>query len=353
VQSFKRADLAAARQVRGWIDSRIDLAKAGAVLREMTGLRVKANLRSAGPADARVLDPGAIGILVADASARTMLVEVEAALAIALVGGALKRPRTRIVDAARAATPQLAGAAGALLVACARRVSHDAPLRVVSCGSAAALWAEAHRHDPNRVAATFLVYAEDDVHVARASIPRSLVGEKMAESADAPFDIAALGATPISIPLVAAVSVAPRGEIESLRPGDAWLPGTFTLAPSGSGFTGTVVLCAPAGERGVGAKVDGSKCVLADEDVTLVWEPSMDGKDALSESMGDVPIVVRVEVGTAQMPAREWAKLGAGDVVTLGKRIGEHVVLRVAGEEVARGELVEVEGEIGVRIVSR
>ena len=79
----------------------------------------------------------------------------------------------------------------------------------------------------------------------------------------------------------------------------------------------------------------------------------MDGKDALSESMSDVPIVVRVEIGTAQMPAREWAKLGTGDVVTLGKRIGEHVVFRIAGEEVARGEHVEVEGEIGVRIVAR
>ena len=79
----------------------------------------------------------------------------------------------------------------------------------------------------------------------------------------------------------------------------------------------------------------------------------MDGKDALSESMGDVPVVVRVEIGMVQLPAREWAKLSTGDVLTLGKRIGEHVVLRVAGEEVARGELVEVEGEIGVRIVSR
>jgi flagellar motor switch/type III secretory pathway protein FliN len=192
------------------------------------------------------------------------------------------------------------------------------------------------------------VFAEDDVHVARASIPRA-----MTEATDAPFDIAALGATPIEIPLVAAISIAARGEIESLRRGDAWLPGTFTIARNDVGWSGTVVLCSGASERGAGAKVDGSKCVLADESVSLPWEPLMDGKDALSESMGDVPVVVRVEIGTAQMPAREWAKLGAGDVVTLGKRIGEHVVLRVAGEEVARGELVEVEGEIGVRIVSR
>jgi len=40
-------------------------------------------------------------------------------------------------------------------------------------------------------------------------------------------------------------------------------------------------------------------------------------------------------------------------VVSLGKRIGEHVVLRVAGVEVARGELVDLDGEVGVRIVAR
>src|SRR6185295_3551596 len=130
VQSFKRADLAAAKHVRAWVEARVDLPRASSVLGEMTGARVRAELRSAGAADARVLDPGAIGVLVADATApgRSMLVEIEAALAVALVGGALKRPRTRIVDAARAGTPQLAGATGALLVACARRTVHDVPL---------------------------------------------------------------------------------------------------------------------------------------------------------------------------------------------------------------------------------
>jgi flagellar motor switch/type III secretory pathway protein FliN len=351
VQSFKRSDLAAARQVRAWVEARIDLVRAASVLGEMTGARIKAQLRSAGAADARVLDPGAIGVLVADATApaRSMLVEVEAALAVSLVGGALKRPRTRIVDAARAATPQLAGAAGALLVACARRTAHDVPLRILSCGSAAVLWAEAHRHDPDRLAATFLVFVDDDVHVARASIPRAMTTSIAAP----PFEIDSLGMTPIEIPIVAATSIAGRDEIASLRPGDAWLPGNISIARAGADFSGSIVLCGPTSEHGARANLTGGQIVLADEAVSLPWEVSMDGKGALSESIGDVPVVVRVEVGTAQMPAREWAKLGAGDVVTLGKRIGEHVVLRVGGDEVARGELVEVEGEIGVRNVSR
>jgi len=75
--------------------------------------------------------------------------------------------------------------------------------------------------------------------------------------------------------------------------------------------------------------------------------------NALIEAVGEVPVVVRVEIGTAQMRAREWAALSKGDVVALGRRIADPVILRVGGVEVARGELVELEGEVAVRIVDR
>ena len=79
----------------------------------------------------------------------------------------------------------------------------------------------------------------------------------------------------------------------------------------------------------------------------------MSNKDALVEAVGEIPVVVRVEVGSVQLLAREWAALGPGDVLTVGRKIAEPVVLRVAGVEVARGELVDVEGDVGVRILSR
>lgn len=71
------------------------------------------------------------------------------------------------------------------------------------------------------------------------------------------------------------------------------------------------------------------------------------------DTIGDVPVTVRVEIGEARMAAREWASLGRGDVVTLGRRVGEPVVLRVGGLRVARGELVEIDGEVGVRVLER
>ena len=84
-------------------------------------------------------------------------------------------------------------------------------------------------------------------------------------------------------------------------------------------------------------------------------EAEMDANEraALVATVGEVPILVRVEIGEAVMTAREWAGLARGDVVALGRRVGETVVLRVAGLPMARGELVSIGGEIGVRITER
>ena len=142
--------------------------------------------------------------------------------------------------------------------------------------------------------------------------------------------------------------------VAALRLGDAWIPREPWLVRKNGAWGGFVALAGPNSDRGGRADVgaDG-RLVLSNESVSLPfqWEEGA-MSDVLTSSLGDVPVVVRVEVGTAQMSARDWSRIGAGDVVTLGKRIGEHVVLRVAGEDVARGELVDVDGEVGVRIVS-
>lgn len=71
------------------------------------------------------------------------------------------------------------------------------------------------------------------------------------------------------------------------------------------------------------------------------------------EVIEDAPVVVRVELGALEMKARDWAALAPGDVVTLGRKLGDPAILRVGGVEVARGELVQVDGEYGVRILGR
>jgi flagellar motor switch/type III secretory pathway protein FliN len=129
------------------------------------------------------------------------------------------------------------------------------------------------------------------------------------------------------------------------------------LGPHGQAI-GPVLLAAPASSVGIRAEIgDDGRIVLGGKvEALCATETKMaesTEENELVRAVGEVPVVVRVELGEARMQAREWAALRPGDVVVLGKRVGESVSLRVGGVPVARGDLVDVEGEVGVRIVER
>ncbi len=73
----------------------------------------------------------------------------------------------------------------------------------------------------------------------------------------------------------------------------------------------------------------------------------------LAAALADLPLEVRVDLGAVSMTARAWASFSKGDVLVLDERVGEPVSLRVRGRLIGRGELVEVDGSIGVRITER
>lgn len=163
-----------------------------------------------------------------------------------------------------------------------------------------------------------------------------------------------LGALEITLPVVVGVATSARDELASLRPGDAWLAGAgFFIDVHGVGRG----VLAPAGaEHGLGIDFlgdgrimlrGGTVAIAADTETGMA---EADEANRLEQTVLEAPVVVRVEIGAVAMSARDWARLRPGDVIETGRRIAEPVVLRVAGREVARGELVNVEGELGVRI---
>jgi flagellar motor switch/type III secretory pathway protein FliN len=161
------------------------------------------------------------------------------------------------------------------------------------------------------------------------------------------------------MPIVALATTSTVADVGAMRAGDVFFPGPARLGHSASGPTGPVLLSPPSSEFGIRARLlDDGRLVLEGESEPLLAasETDMsepDEKAALLTAIGEVPVIVRVEIGEACMLAREWASLGRGDVVVLGRRVGDHVVMRIGGLPVARGELVEVDGEVGVRIVER
>jgi type III secretion system YscQ/HrcQ family protein len=161
------------------------------------------------------------------------------------------------------------------------------------------------------------------------------------------FDLAALGSMPIALPIVGATCAASRSEIAALAQGDAFVVPGLGDPPKAA------ALVPERGERGIAVEVaEPSRLVVRGHVESFPWEQLMN-PDTTARVLDDASVVVRVEIGSVEMKAHEWAELAAGDVLTLGKKLGEAAVLRVAGVEVARGELVQVEGEIGVRILAR
>ena len=68
------------------------------------------------------------------------------------------------------------------------------------------------------------------------------------------------------------------------------------------------------------------------------------------ERLYDVPVELAVEIGRTQMTIREALALGPGSIVTLQRLAGEPVDLLVNGKPIARGEVVVIDEEFGLRL---
>ncbi len=68
------------------------------------------------------------------------------------------------------------------------------------------------------------------------------------------------------------------------------------------------------------------------------------------EAVYDVPVKVQAVLGRARMPVGKLLGLGAGTVVELDRRVGEPVDIFVNNRLIARGEVVLIDGALGVTL---
>jgi len=71
---------------------------------------------------------------------------------------------------------------------------------------------------------------------------------------------------------------------------------------------------------------------------------------ASMELIMDVPLDVTVELGSTQKPIKEILKLGPGSIIELDKMAGEPADILVNGKLIARGEVVVIDENFGVRV---
>jgi flagellar motor switch protein FliN/FliY len=68
------------------------------------------------------------------------------------------------------------------------------------------------------------------------------------------------------------------------------------------------------------------------------------------QRLHDVPVELAVEIGRTRMTIGETLALGPGSIVSLNRLAGGPVDLLVNGRPIARGEVVVVDEEFGLRV---
>lgn len=165
------------------------------------------------------------------------------------------------------------------------------------------------------------------------------------------------GPMEITLSIVAGEVHLRAGDLRSLEVGDAIVPDSISI--SRTPHEGDVALVSPHGGptfrarlRADGALVLGS-CVRG----SLLPTPTARGTVAadMAEPYGDavteVPVELRLEVGRVILRVSELAAMRPGEILTTGTPVGTRVTLRAGDDVVAIGELCDVEGELGVRIL--
>lgn len=94
---------------------------------------------------------------------------------------------------------------------------------------------------------------------------------------------------------------------------------------------------------------------MSSESVARVELPDLTAGAGLGASgdlnlLGDVELTVTVELGRIRLPLRELLRLQEGTVVELDRLAGAPVDVLANGTPVARGDIVVVGDELGVRI---
>jgi flagellar motor switch protein FliN/FliY len=78
--------------------------------------------------------------------------------------------------------------------------------------------------------------------------------------------------------------------------------------------------------------------------------PAAESFDADLARLHAVPVELAVEIGRTRMTIGDTLGLGPGSIITLNRMAGEPVDLLVNGRPIARGEVVVIDEEFGLRV---
>ncbi|MFM0305098.1 type III secretion system cytoplasmic ring protein SctQ [Paraburkholderia sediminicola] len=98
------------------------------------------------------------------------------------------------------------------------------------------------------------------------------------------------------------------------------------------------------------AEADGD--AMPEHTTPQTFAPAADMPDAVADALDQVPVTLHFDLGRCDMTLAQLRTLAPGSVLELGRAPGRAVAIRTDGLLVGHGELVEVDGLLGVAITS-
>jgi flagellar motor switch/type III secretory pathway protein FliN len=277
------------------------------------------------------------------------IVEIDAACAVAVVSRVLGHDPIALVRE-RFVPDALAGAWAAVLMRVLRASSRQTAVVAFEAGPAERVSSAWVTHGVAHTALVGSLTYEEQTYPYRVLIgPHPL----KAASTFLRGDLMAMGGLPIRLPVVGAEGSLDREEFESLRIGDIWLPDIWHVTCAGSGLEGNPLVATGDFSYAWRSTITRHDQLSIGPAIEHIMTHVQDSSDALIAGLASAPISLRLELGSVELTAREWATLAPGAVLATGLPLGTRVILRAGGMAVASGELVNVEGELGVRILER
>ncbi len=198
-------------------------------------------------------------------------------------------------------------------------------------------------------------------HTVRLWVPESaapaLAATLPASGAGCPLLDALLG---VEVKLVAKGGEATleNEELRSLRPGDVVVVDRSALQRGEQHWTGAADVMLLGARRALWRCSVENRTLRVDsiqrsEELAMGQgqTKTQHSREDLIKLAGDAPLELTVELARFTLPLEEVANLQPGIVLTTGRPVGESVTLRAGGHAFASGELVDVDGEVGVRIL--
>lgn len=176
-----------------------------------------------------------------------------------------------------------------------------------------------------------------------------------------------LGDVPVGLAVRVGRASLPAGEVAALAVGDVLLPDELgcVRGPQGvptaaelslvSGGGAALVRLTRAGGDWIVSGLERAASPRATGPVEAVMTESRDESVGTGELavVAELPVEVSLELGRIELRVSELAALVPGRVISARLPVGGPVELRAGGRVLAVGELVDIEGELGVRVLER